>query len=174
MPQTRFAAILAILGGIVLVSVQRRSHATTLDRRRLATGVGYAIAAFLALGFTYFGLKFVVGGFGAFLPVFLMRLMSAIILTGGVVLTPKVHSRGNVSSYFLLVTIIGIVDTLGNITYNLGILGGAVSVVSTISGLFSAVTVLLAFIVLKERLVAHQIVGLLAILVGVSIIGYVT
>jgi len=45
-------------------------------------------------------------------------------------------------------------------------------VVATISGLFSAVTVILAFLVLKERLAAHQIIGLLAILVGVSIIGY--
>ncbi len=100
--------------------------------------------------------------------------MSAIILTGVVVLTPKARSRGNFPSYFVLIVVIVIVDTLGNITYNLGILGGAVSVVSTISGLFSAVTVLLAFIVLKERLVAHQTVGLLTILVGVSIIGYVT
>jgi len=171
--QTRFAAILAILVGVVLVSVQRR-HPKTLDRRRLAAGVAYAIVAFLALGFTFFALKFVVGELGAYLPVFLVRLMSAIILTGVVVLTPKARSRGNFPSYFVLIAVIGIVDTLGNITYNLGILGGAVSVVSTISGLFSAVTVLLAFIVLKERLVAHQTVGLLTILVGVSIIGYVT
>jgi len=171
--QTRFAAILAILVGIVLVSVQRR-HPKTLDRKRLAVGVGYAIIAFFALGFTFFALKFVVGELGAFLPVFLVRLMSAIILTGVVVFTPKSRSRGNFPSYFVLIVLIGIIDTLGNITYNLGILGGAVSVVSTISGLFSAVTVLLAFIVLKERLVAHQTVGLLTILVGVSIIGYVT
>ena len=93
--QTRFAAILAILVGIVLVSVQRR-HPKTLDRRRLAAGVGYAIVAFLALGFTFFALKFVVGELGAFLPVFLVRLMSAIILTGVVILTPKARSRGNV------------------------------------------------------------------------------
>ena len=171
--QTRFAAILAILVGIVLVSVQRR-HPKTLDRKRLAVGVGYAIIAFFALGFTFFALKFVVGELGAFLPVFLVRLMSAIILTGVVVFTPKSRSRGNFPSYFVLIVLIGIIDTLGNITYNLGILGGAVSVVSTISGLFSAITVLLAFVVLKERLVVHQTVGLLAILVGVSIIAYVT
>ena len=173
MSETRFAAILAILVGIVLVSVQRRDP-KTLDRKRLAVGVGYAIVAFLALGFTFFALKFVVGELGAFLPVLLVRLMSAIILTGVVVLTPKARPRGSFPRYFVLIVVIGIVDTLGNITYNLGILGGAVSVVSTISGLFSAVTVLLAFIVLKERLVAHQTVGLLAILVGVSIIAYVT
>ena len=173
MSETRFAAILAILVGIVLVSVQRRDP-KTLDRKRLAVGVGYAIVAFLALGFTFFALKFVVGELGAFLPVLLVRLMSAIILTGVVVLTPKARPRGTFPRYFVLIVVIGIVDTLGNITYNLGILGGAVSVVSTISGLFSAITVLLAFVVLKERLVVHQTVGLLAILVGVSIIAYVT
>ena len=120
----------------------------------------------------FFALKFVVGNLGALLPVLLVRLMSAIILTGAVLLAPRGRSCGKWSSYLPIVFVIGIVDTLGNITYNLGILGGAVSVVATISGLFSAVTVILAFVVLKERLAAHQAIALLAILVGVSIIGY--
>ena len=166
----RIAAILAILVGIVLVSIQRRRE--RLDKRQLASGVGYAMIVFLALGFMFFALKFVVGNLGAFLPTLLVRLMSATILTGTLILTPRTRSRGNWSSYLPLVLIIGIVDTFGNITYNLGILGGAVSVVATISGLFSAVTVILAFVVLKERLAAHQVIVLLTILVGVSIIGY--
>ena len=166
----RIAAILAILVGIVLVSIQHRRE--RLDKRQLASGVGYAMIVFLALGFMFFALKFVVGDLGAFLPALLVRLMSATILTGTLILTPRIRSRGSWSSYLPLVLIIGIVDTFGNITYNLGILGGAVSVVATISGLFSAVTVILAFVVLKERLAAHQVIGLLTILVGVSIIGY--
>ena len=167
----RFAAILAILVGIVLVSIQRLHE--RLDKRQLAAGVGYAIITFFALGFMFFALKFVVGNLGAFLPVLLVRIMSATILTFAVILTPRTRFRGNWSSYLPIVFVIGVVDTLGNITYNLGILGGgAVSVVATISGLFSAVTVILAFAVLKERLTVHQIIGLLTILVGVSIIGY--
>ena len=166
----RFAAILIILVGIVLVSIQRPRE--SLDKRQIAAGVGYAMIAFFALGFLFFALKFVVGDLGAYLPVLLIRIMSATILTSALILTPRTASRGNWSSYLPIVLAIGIVDTFGNITYNLGILGGAVSVVATISGLFSAVTVILAFLVLKERLAAHQIIGLLAILVGVSIIGY--
>jgi uncharacterized membrane protein len=116
----------------------------------------------------------VVGSLGAFLPALLMRMMSATVLTGAVILTPSGRGCGKWSSYLPLVFVIGIVDSLGNITYNLGIFGGAVSVVSTISGLFSAVTVILAFVVLKERLAAHQAAGFLTILIGVSIIGYAT
>jgi drug/metabolite transporter (DMT)-like permease len=168
--ETRLAAILTILAGIVLVSIQQRD--TRLDKRHLAAGVGYALVAFLALGFMFFALKFVVNDLGPFLPVLLVRVMSAAVLTGAVIIIPSERHYGNLASYFLIVLIIGIVDTLGNITYNLGILGGAVSVVATISGLFSAVTIILAFVVLKERLVAHQAIGILAILVGVSIIGY--
>ena len=166
----RLAAILAILVGIVLVSIQRQRE--RLDKRQLAAGVGYAMIAFFALGFMFFALKFVVGSLGAFLPVLLVRVMSATVLTSVVLLTRKKQSRGNWSSFLPIVFVVGIVDTFGNITYNLGILGGAVSVVATISGLFSAVTVILAFVVLKERLAAHQVIGLLTILVGVSIIGY--
>lgn len=167
---TRCAAILAILVGILLVSIQRASE--RLDKKRLAAGVGYAMVTFFALGFIFFALKLVVGNLGAVLPVLLVRLMSATVLTGAVIFTPRGRAYGKWSSFLPIVFLIGIVDTLGNISYNLGILGGAVSVVATISGLFSAVTVILAFVVLKERLAAHQAIGFLTILVGVSIIGY--
>ena len=130
--------------------------------------------AFFAMGFMFFALKLIVGNLGAFLPVLLMRLMSATVLTGALILNSRVESRGNLTSCLPILLVIGIVDTFGNITYNLGILGGTVSVVSTISGLFSAVSVMLALVVLKERLTAHQVLGLLTILVGVSIIGYAT
>jgi len=169
--QERLIGILAILGGIVLVSFQRGS-AGALEKKGIAAGVGYAIAAFLSLGFMFFALKLVVNDLGAFLPVLLIRIVCSLILTAVVVLAPK-HSHGLNSRDLLLVGVIGVVDTVGNVVYNLGIITGAVSVVSTVSGLFSAITVLLAFIILKERLLPHQGVGLLAILVGVSIIGYV-
>jgi uncharacterized membrane protein len=57
---------------------------------------------------------------------------------------------------------------------NLGTQLGAVSVVSAILGIFTAVTVLLAPAVLKERLAAYQGMESIAILVGVTIIGYAT
>jgi len=168
----RFAAIVAILTGIVLVSIQHTHQ--KFEKRQLAAGVGYAMIAFFAMGFMFFALKLIVGNLGAFLPVLLTRLMSATVLTGALILNSRVGSRGNLSSCLPILLVIGIVDTFGNITYNLGILGGTVSVVSTISGLFSAVSVMLALVVLKERLTAHQVLGLLTILVGVSIIGYAT
>jgi len=168
----RFAAILAILTGIILVSIQDTRR--KIDRQQLAAGVGYAMIAFFAMGFMFFALKWVVSSLGAFLPVLLVRLMSAAVLTGALILSPREGRRGNWSRYLPILPVIGVVDTIGNISYNLGILGGTVSVVSTISGLFSVVSVMLAFVVLKERLTAHQILGLLAILLGVSIIGYAT
>ena len=166
---TRFIAILAILIGIVLISIERKRE--KFDKRRLATGVGYAMIVFFALGFMFFALKLIVVDLGAFLPVLLVRVMSASVLTV-VLLNFRESMRRSWSSYLPIVFVIGIVDTLGNITYNLGILGGTVSVVATISGLFSAVTVILAFAVLKERLAVHQVLGLLTILIGVAIIGY--
>ena len=166
---TRFIAILAILIGIVLISIERKRE--KFDKRRLATGVGYAMIVFFALGFMFFALKLIVVDLGAFLPVLLVRVMSASVLTV-VLLNFRGSMRRSWSSYLPIVFVIGIVDTLGNITYNLGILGGTVSVVATISGLFSAITVILAFAVLKERLAVHQVLGLLTILIGVAIIGY--
>ena len=167
----RVLGILAILGGIILVSFQRKDTGERVSKR-IAGGVGYAMLAFLTLGFMFFALKLVVNDLGAFMPVLLIRIVCSLILTGAVVLTPK-HASHFESKDVLLVSMIGVVDTVGTVVYNLGLSIGAVSVVSTISGLFSAITVLLAFVILKERLHAHQGVGLLAILIGVSIIGYV-
>ena len=166
----RFIAILAILIGIALISIEHARE--KFDKRKLATGVGYAMIVFFALGFMFFALKLIVTSLGAFLPVLLVRLMSATVLTVVLLLNFRGGMRRSWSSYLPIVFVIGIVDTLGNITYNLGILGGTVSVVATISGLFSAVTVILAFVFLKERLALHQVLGLLTILIGVAIIGY--
>lgn len=168
----QLAGIVAILGGIILVSLENR-ESRRRSKKRVAAGVGYALVAFLSLGFFFFALKFVVGDLGALVPALTVRLMSALVLTVALICCRN-RTRGQVSSYVPLVIAIGVVDTLGNLAYNWGILTGAVSVVAPISGLFTAVTVLLAFAVLKERLRSHQLVGILAILIGVLAIGYLS
>lgn len=110
---------------------------------------------------------------GGFLPVLLVRSMSALVLTGAVLLGRE-RSRCLYLRDLQVVCIMGIIGTPGNMGCNLGTQLGAVSVVSAILGIFTAVTVLLAPAVLKERLAAYQGMESIAILVGVTIIGYAT
>jgi drug/metabolite transporter (DMT)-like permease len=168
--QTRLAAILAILAGIILVSLQSREKMLA-SNRRVGAGVGYALCAFTSMGFLYFALKIVVADLGGFLPVLLLRWVSALVLTVAVV-WDRPRSISHRPRNLILIGVVGVGDSLANIAYNLGLAMGAVAVVSTVSGLFSSVTVLLAWLLLKERLAMHQGLGFLAILVGVGIIGY--
>jgi drug/metabolite transporter (DMT)-like permease len=63
-----------------------------------------------------------------------------------------------------------LLDTAANIAYNIGIATALTSVVVTLSSLFSAVTVLLAWVVLRERLALWQWAGVLTILLGVLLV----
>lgn len=60
-------------------------HAVLCDKNstgetRVAEDVAHALVAFLCLGFVFFALKLVVMDLGAFLPVFVFREVSALIL----------------------------------------------------------------------------------------------
>ena len=168
--QPQLVGILSILAGIILVSFQRRPEGSS-GRRVVASGVVYALISFALMGLLYFALKIAVADLGGFLPVLLIRWVSAGILTATLALT-RPRSGAHARRSFALVGFVGIVDSVANVAYNLGVSVGTVAVVSTLSGLFSAVTVLLAFLFLRERLAKHQGLGFLAILVGVSVIGY--
>ena len=165
----RFLGIMCIFAGIVLVSFQRKSTFRA-EPKRIAAGAGYALTAFGFMGFLYFALKLVVIDLGGFLPVLVIRLVTASIV-GTVLLFSGSRSVSGPTSVLYLVAFVGIVDSLANVAYNIGISVGTVTVVSFVSSLFSAVTILLACALLKERLLRHQIIGIMSIMSGIAVIG---
>ena len=72
--------------------------------------------------------------------------------------------------FWLWVIPVALLDTAANVAYNLGITVSLIAVVSVISSLFSAVTVLLAWVFLRERLARWQWAGVGAILVGIALV----
>jgi uncharacterized membrane protein len=60
-------------------------------------------------------------------------------------------------------------DTFAFVAYNVGIVSGSVAIIGTLSGLFSAVTVALATVVLRERLTLPQYAGMGSIFLGVAL-----
>jgi drug/metabolite transporter (DMT)-like permease len=79
----------------------------------------------------------------------------------------RVTARG----FLVWVVPVALLDTTANLAYNLGISTALTSVVSVLSSLFSAVTVLLAAIFLGERLARWQWAGVGAILLGIALVG---
>jgi drug/metabolite transporter (DMT)-like permease len=161
----RLIGISLAIGGIMLVCIQTEQSGAP---SQVLNGVGYAIGFMLLGGLLFYGLKPVSNVLGFFLPVLIMRWVSAAVLS-----IPFLFgkTRGDRDGALRLIVAVAFFDTFANVAYNLGVSFGAVTVVSTLGGMFSAVTVFLAWSVLKERLTRHQILGFIAIVLGVATLG---
>ena len=163
--QGRLVGITLVFIGIILVSVQSAQGDVS---KHIAKGTGYAICFMLFGGFLLFGLKPVSIVLGVFLPVLIMRWVGIPVLAVPFLAT---RSKRSSAGAFRLITAIAFFDTFANVAYTLGVSTGTVTIVATLGGMFSAVTVLLAWVILKERLSRHQIIGFVAIVIGVAALG---
>jgi uncharacterized membrane protein len=66
-----------------------------------------------------------------------------------------------------MLALIGITDGTANILFSFAALTGMLSIVSVLGSLYPVVTVLLAWMFLKERLQPIQYVGIIATFIGV-------
>jgi drug/metabolite transporter (DMT)-like permease len=65
---------------------------------------------------------------------------------------------------------VGILDTSANGLFALATTQGFLSLVAVLGSLYPVVTVVLAYLVLRERLARHQVIGVVGALVGVALI----
>ncbi len=160
--------IVCALGGILLLS-RGGVHPANAPPRDARAGIVAAFGAFAGYGVFYFALKYVVADVGPVTVATVVRLVGvAVLLAASAVHLLQV--RGLPRPLWPHLASMGILDSFAFIAFNIGILGGSVAIVGTLSGLFSAVTVALAALVLRERLTRPQLVGVLAIFVGVVLI----
>ncbi len=172
-------------------NAEQRAKAAALHvgRWRLAPGLVEALGAMLVFGICYWTLRFPVAALGGTTTVFISKVADMVVLTlialVGLVLY-RLRSRGSrerrsgsapwyvirrpARSFWLWVVPVALLDTAANVAYNLGITVSLIAVVSVISSLFSAVTVLMAWVFLRERLARWQWAGVGAILVGIALV----
>jgi len=160
----RLSGISLVVVGIILVSIQTGREDFS---KQIAGGTIYALGFMLLGGLVLFGLKPVSSALGVFLPVLIIRWIGVLVLA-----IPLLGRKSKVvmAGSFRLIGAVALFDTFANVAYNLGVTTGNVSIVSPLSGMFSAVTVLLAWVCLKERLSYHQVLGFTAICIGVGIL----
>ena len=156
--------ITLVIVGIVLVSFQ---SAVEDASKEVAKGTIYAVGFMLGGGLLLFGLKPVSEVLGVFLPVLIMRWVGSGLMAAPLFTSKSAGRRGTA---FRLIIAIAFFDTFANVIYTVGVNVGTVSIVSTLGGMFSAVTVLLARSILKEKLTRHQMVGFLSIVLGVGML----
>jgi drug/metabolite transporter (DMT)-like permease len=136
-------------------------------RTHVTSGVGWAASAACCFGVMFWLIGYhVMPVLGGVASVWIIRLSTLVSVT--LVAVPARQSiafpRGSV---WWLIPIMAACDTVAFLCNNFGLARGPVSVVTMLASLFSAVTVLLAGIFLRERLQRNQWVGIALIFAGI-------
>ena len=166
-------AVVGILLGvasIVLVSQQQTGAApvhATPPSRRLPPGVGSALVSGVAIGFFFLALAQTRPEAGMW-PLLVSRTVS-VMLFGAAAMAGR-RSLRMPRRVLGLVALAGVMDVLANALYLLAAQRGPLSIVVTLSSLYPASTVLLARLVLRERLSNWQVTGVVCALAAVVLI----
>jgi drug/metabolite transporter (DMT)-like permease len=153
----------AALAGVALASFEREEAGPM----RMVAGVPWALAAVLGFGGYYVPMH--EASEQDFLwAAFVFRSSAALlVLAAWVVLRPRLQAaRGSLAA----IALIGVADTAGNSLFAAASSLGEVSVVSVLATLYPVTTILLAAIVLSERVGRLQQLGIAAALTGVVLI----
>jgi len=159
----QFGGIVVTLAGIALLAFDRRPQAG----RKLVPGVGLALLAALAFGVFLVAIRYAsrpdpVWG------VLATRTGSvlALLLLGLAFRSRLKVGRADVPSLFA----VGVLDVSADVFFAFATTIGLLSIVSILSSLYPVATVILARIVLKERMARLQQLGIVLALAGVLLI----
>jgi drug/metabolite transporter (DMT)-like permease len=134
---------------------------------RLSRGVGWAVLAAVGFGFMFWFLGFhVIPLVGDAVSVWAMRL-TALVSLAIFALPTRQSLRLPHGRIWWQLAAVGVMDTAAYVANNAGLHIGPVSVVSVLASLYGAVTVLLAWIFLRERLERTQWLGIALIFAGI-------
>jgi len=159
-------ALLAVVAVALVSATPGDADRTGTRRGPLAPGIGEAVASGLAFGAFFIlldatsaeaGLWPLVGARTSILVVALLALVTRTSLR------PRPGSLGRI-------VVSGVLDMAANVLYVLATRQGLLSLVAVLVSLYPATTVLLARVVLGERLRRLQVVGLGAVAAGVALI----
>jgi drug/metabolite transporter (DMT)-like permease len=156
--------IVVAVGGVVAASLEPLPEGAG---RKLATGAGLALVAALGFGWTLVGLNRVSQA-GVVWGTLTLRLTVVPIVCIAVLLVRPSAARLRPALPILVAA--GLFDTAANLLYGGSARHGLISVVSVLASLYPVVLVVLARLVLSERIARPQLAGVAVTLAGVALI----
>jgi drug/metabolite transporter (DMT)-like permease len=154
--------IAAALGGVFLAS-REPGHGGP----KIAAGVGLALLAAIGFG-GYFPAMHAAGDADFWWASLIFRMTSTSVILATVAIRRPTLAIEPVQIPIL--ALIGIGDMLGNLLFAAASTSGLVSVTSVLASLYPIITVMLARLVLKERVARAQEAGIVLTLAGVALI----
>jgi len=158
---SQWFGMLAALGGVFLASREPGRGG------KVAAGVGLALLAALGFG-GYFPPMHAAGEADFWWASLIFRMTStAVILAAVAIRRPSLAVQ---PLQVPILALIGIGDMLGNLLFAAASTSGLVSITSVLASLYTIVTVILARVVLRERVARSQEAGIVLTLAGVALI----
>lgn len=158
-----FGIILAFSGGM-FVSFERNISDNT---KRLTAGILPALGAALGFG-SFFVVMDLAGTVDPLWAVVVSKLSYFLFLLPAVLF--KRPSLNVNLIHMPAVIAIGLLDGIAALAYTTATTLGMLSLVAVISSLYPAVSLILAAIILKERLIGHQLMGVVLAISGITLI----
>jgi drug/metabolite transporter (DMT)-like permease len=159
----QLAGVACAIAGVTLASMEHQDG----GERRLAAGVGLAVLAAVGFGF-YVPPMHAAGSVDPWWSSLLFRISSFAIVASTVRVR---HASVRIGGWPLVVVLaVGLGDTLGNLLFAVSSGHGLVSLTAVLASLYPIVTVVLAALVLHERIDRSQRAGVALTLAGVALI----
>lgn len=158
----QFLGMAAALGGVFLASREPGSGGS-----KFAAGVGLALLAAVGFG-GYFPPMHAAGNADFWWASLIFRMTSSSVIFAAVAILRPLLKVAPIQ--FSLLALIGIGDMVGNLFFAAASTSGLVSITSVLASLYPIVTVVLARLLLKERVARSQEAGIALTLAGVALI----
>jgi drug/metabolite transporter (DMT)-like permease len=156
----QIGGLTAAVLGVVLATTRGRGS---------VDGMGWAVASALLFALYIVTLAVASDRLGPVWAVVAYRITGLVVL-GAIFavrrLSPRIGSLG-----MRRVSIAAMLETVGFVAFTTALTIGPVAVVSVIMGQFSTVAVVLATVVLRERLLSHQWIGVVLMLTATAVLG---
>jgi drug/metabolite transporter (DMT)-like permease len=159
----QWLGIAFILIGVATLSWERSSSGTS----RLATGTGLAILAAIGFGFYFVGIA--AGADESASWAVVAARVTAVALGTAIALLTSTSLRAP-SNLLPMLAAVGIIDTLANVLVAAATTFGAVGITAVLSSLYPLVTIVLARLVVGERLSTAKRTGGVVALAGAAFV----
>lgn len=162
------AGAAAALLGVFLVS----TNVADLKDGRVIIGRGviFGLLAMLAFGVFYYSIAALSRDLGWFLPVFMIRMFTALFAAPIAFKHPGSPAQPLTPKLALAILAIGVVEIAAMFAFARGAQVGIVAIVAAVSSSYTLVPVIGAIILLRERLRPIQVVGVISVVAGVTLL----
>jgi len=165
----QIAGVVAVFIGVFFASTNVTELKKSIKVGGWAAGATDAAIAMVAWGISYALLKPITSAVGPVIALFLLKIIAVTALFSWTGIT-KTKISFPAKMIFLFLAVAGLLDFVAYLAFNFSLGTQYVSVASAIVATAPAITIALAYVFLKERIVRNQKLGIIAILVGLILI----